>query len=180
MKKEEVIKIRKKTAAFLKKAHIAITPREAENIEVADCGLGDIKHMGLQIVVYANSERYCAKELVLFPRQAFPEHRHPAAGGGNIGKQETFRCRWGKVRIYVPGEPVSIPKAVVPEKYRPYLTVWHEVVLKPGDQYTLPPNTIHWFQAGKKGAVVSEFSSTSTDELDVFTDPRVKRTPTIE
>jgi D-lyxose ketol-isomerase len=180
MKKEEVIRIRKKTAAFLKKAHIAISPREAENIEVADCGLGDIEHLGLQIVVYENNGRYCAKELVLFPRQAFPEHRHPAAGGSNIGKQETFRCRWGKVFIYVPGEPASKPKDVVPEKYRPYLTVWHEVVLKPGDQYTLPPNTLHWFQAGDKGAVVSEFSSASTDELDVFTDPGVKRIPAIE
>jgi len=180
MKKEEVIKIRKKTAAFLKKTHIAITKREAENIEVADCGLGDIEHMGLQVVVYENNERYCAKELVLFPGQAFPEHRHPAAGGGNIGKQETFRCRWGKVCIYVPGEPASKPKAVVPEKYRPYLTVWREVVLKPGDQYTLAPDTLHWFQAGDQGAIVSEFSSRSTDELDIFTDPRVKRLPTIE
>lgn len=179
MKKEEVTRIRRKTAAFLKNAHIAITKREAENIEVADCGLGDIEHMGLQIVVYANNDRYCAKELVLFPRQAFPEHRHPAAGG-TPGKQETFRCRWGKVRIYVPGEPTPKPKARVPEEYGPYLTVWHEVVLRPGDQYTLPPNTLHWCQAGKKGAVVSEFSSTSVDELDVFTDPRIKRTPTVE
>ncbi len=179
MTKEEVIKIRKKTAAFLKKAHIAITPLEAENIEVADCGLGDIEHMGLQIVVYENNDRYCAKELVLFPGQAFPEHRHPVVGG-KPGKQETFRCRWGKVYIHVPGVPASKPKAVVPEKYRPYLTVWHEVVLKPGDQYTLPPNTLHWFQAGDTGAVVSEFSSTSTDELDVFTDPRVKRLQTTE
>lgn len=180
MKKEDVLRIRKKTAEFLKKAHIAITPREAERIEVADCGLGDIDHMGLQVVVYENNDRYCAKELVLFPRQAFPEHRHPTVDAGNIGKQETFRCRWGEVYIYMPGEPTPKPKAVVPEKYRPFLTARHEVVLKPGDQYTLPPDTPHWFQAGDKGAVVSEFSSTSIDERDVFADPRVKRLPTIE
>jgi D-lyxose ketol-isomerase len=55
------------------------------------------------------------------------------------------------------------------------VNVWHEIVLRPGDQYTLPPNTLHWFQAGDKGAIVSEFSSTSTDENDLYTDPRIRR-----
>jgi D-lyxose ketol-isomerase len=54
------------------------------------------------------------------------------------------------------------------------------VELRPGDQYTLPPDTKHWFQAGENGAVVSEFSSTSIDEKDEFTDPRVKRIPANE
>jgi D-lyxose ketol-isomerase len=53
------------------------------------------------------------------------------------------------------------------------------VVLRPGDQYTLPPDTLHWFQAGPAGAVVSEFSTTSLDELDVFTDPEVRRLPEV-
>jgi D-lyxose ketol-isomerase len=57
--------------------------------------------------------------------------------------------------------------------------VWHEMVLHPGDQYTIAPDTLHWFQAGEHGAIVSEFSSTSVDELDVFTDPNVKRVPEI-
>lgn len=39
----------------------------------------------------------------------------------------------------------------------------------------LAPKTCHWFQAGDEGAVVSEFSSTSYDEYDVFTDPRIDR-----
>jgi D-lyxose ketol-isomerase len=34
---------------------------------------------------------------------------------------------------------------------------------------------LHWFQAGPEGAVVSEFSSTSVDKTDVFTDPEVRR-----
>jgi D-lyxose ketol-isomerase len=50
-------------------------------------------------------------------------------------------------------------------------TVWHEIVLDPGAQHTIPPGTLHWFQAGPDGAVVSEFSTESRDELDVFTDP---------
>ena len=44
-------------------------------------------------------------------------------------------------------------------------------MLRPGDQHTIAPDTLHWFQAGDEGAVVSEFSTTSRDELDVFTDP---------
>ncbi|TSA17199.1 D-lyxose/D-mannose family sugar isomerase, partial [bacterium] len=40
--------------------------------------------------------------------------------------------------------------------------------------------TLHWFQAGDQGAVVSEFSSASIDELDVFTDPNIKRIPEID
>ena len=63
----------------------------------------------------------------------------------------------------------------MPRKYKAFLTVAHEIVLRPGDQYTLPPNSLHWFQAGDKGAVVSEFSSTSTDEHDIFSDPRIRR-----
>jgi D-lyxose ketol-isomerase len=50
-------------------------------------------------------------------------------------------------------------------------------VLRAGEQFTIPPDTRHWFAAGADGAVVSEFSSTSRDDLDEFTDPRVVRAP---
>jgi D-lyxose ketol-isomerase len=58
--------------------------------------------------------------------------------------------------------------------------VWREVCLQPGEQYTLMPDTPHWFQAGPQGAIVSEFSTRSTDEHDVFTDPRIARSPVVE
>ena len=48
-------------------------------------------------------------------------------------------------------------------------------MLRPGEQFTIPPDTLHSFTAGPEGAVVSEFSSTSRDGLDVFTDPQVLR-----
>lgn len=180
MKLREVEKIRKRSVEFLKKAKISTTTSEAEKVEVADFGLNDIKHIGLELIVYENNDRYCAKELILFPRQICPEHRHPPIDDRNIGKQETFRCRWGDVYLYVEGPAEKNPKAVIPRKYRPYFTVWNEVVLHPGQQYTITPNTLHWFQAGRKGAVVSEFSSTSIDEKDIFTDPNIKRTPVYE
>lgn len=175
MKLEEVIMARKRAARMLKEAHIAIAYREAENIEISDFGLGDLDNVGLLVVTYENNDRYCAKELVLLPRQICPEHRHPRVNGRNMGKKETFRCRYGEVYLYVAGERTPRPKAKAPRKYKPFLSVGHEIVLRPGDMYTLPPNSLHWFQSGDRGAVLSEFSSTSTDGNDLFTDPRIRR-----
>lgn len=175
MKAKDIAEFRAKAATLLRKARIAVTPCEIETMEVTDLGLGDPKHVGVEIIVYENNDRYCAKELVLLPRQICPEHRHPRINGRNLGKKETFRCRYGEIYLYVAGERTPRPKAKVPRKHKSFLSVWHEIVLKPGDMYTLPPNSLHWFQAGDKGAIVSEFSSTSTDENDLFTDPRIRR-----
>lgn len=176
--KEEHEKYQQKAYEYLQRAGIVLTPEERENIEIADLGLGEYERTGLALVTYVNTERVCAKELVLLPGQTCPEHLHPPVDG-KPGKEETFRCRWGEVYLYVPGEPTPNPKAKAPAGSEAYYTVWHEIVLKPGDQYTLYPETWHWFQGGPEGAVVSEFSTRSTDENDLFTDPRLKRAPEV-
>ena len=56
-----------------------------------------------------------------------------------------------------------------------YYTSRKEIILYPGDQYTIYPDTLHWFQSGDDGAIVSEFSTKSRDEYDVFSDPRILR-----
>ena len=163
---------------MLENSKIVLTKNELDNIEITDFGLGNIRLFGLQIVTYVNTKRVCAKELFLLPNQICPEHRHPPIPKLNYpGKEETFRCRWGRVYLYVPGEPTPEPygKKRIPEEKLPFFTVWHEIVLNPGDQYTLPPDTLHWFIAGEDGAIVSEFSTTSYDEYDVFTDPEIVR-----
>jgi D-lyxose ketol-isomerase len=175
MRTKDIEMARTAAIALLRKARIAVTREEIEAMEVTDLGLGDLKRVGIEIIVYENNDRYCAKELVLLPRQICPEHRHPRVNGRNMGKKETFRCRFGEIYLYVAGERTVRPKAKVPKKYKPFLTVGREIVLRPGDTYTLPPNSLHWFQSGDRGAVVSEFSSTSTDENDLYTDPRVRR-----
>ena len=139
--------------AQLASAGIELTEAERASIEVADFGLSRLREEGLIVLVYVNTDRYCAKELVLYPGQSCPEHRHPPFEG-TPGKKETFRCRRGLVTLRVDGR---------------------ELVLRPGDQFTIPPDTLHSFTAGPEGAVVSEFSSTSRDDLDVFTDPNVQR-----
>ena len=145
---------RERAAKLLADAGIVLTDRERDELEIADFGLGRFEEIGLALVVYENNDRYCAKELVLLPNQLCPEHRHPPVGD-DPGKQETFRCRTGEVTLWVDGHG--------------------ELTLRPGDQFTIPPDTLHWFRAGGAGAIVSEFSSRSTDEHDVFTDPRIVR-----
>ncbi len=176
--RSQVEQARARTAEMFARLGVVLAPEERENIEIAEFGLGELERTGLELVTYVNTDRYCAKELVLFPRQTCPEHRHPPIGS-DPGKMETFRCRWGKVWLYVEGEPAAQPQGRVPEGSEAYYTVFHELELSPGEQYTIPPNTRHWFQSGDEGAIVSEFSSTSRDEFDIFTDPRIERLPRI-
>lgn len=166
-------------AEYYRKAGIVMTDSELANIEVADFGLEELERTGLELVVYVNNEIYCAKEMVLFPGQTCPEHRHaPIAEINYNGKRETFRCRYGEVYLYVEGEPTADRRIhMTDEEEKGYYTVFHEIKLTPGEQYTIMPNTRHWFTAGPCGAVVSEFSTASHDELDIFTDPRIKRLP---
>jgi D-lyxose ketol-isomerase len=172
--KEYFTKAQAKTAEFIQKAGIVITDLEKKSIEVLDFGYGETDKMGLQILVYVNTPRVCAKEMVLFPRQTCAEHIH-LTKNGTAGKEETFRCRWGKVYLYVTGEKTKFPRAVKPVGYENYLTCAHEIELNPGEQYTLLPDTWHWFQAADEGAVISEFSTTNTDQYDEFTDKRISR-----
>ena len=172
--KEQFVAAQQQAREYLSRAGIVITPEESANIEVADFGLNELDSTGLELVVYVNTDRVCAKELVLFPRQTCPEHYHPPVAG-EPGKEETFRCRWGEVYLYVPGEPALHPKGRAPKSREQTYTVWHEIILRAGDQYTLMPDTPHWFQAGDEGAVVSEFSTRSRDESDIFTDPQIQR-----
>src|ERR671933_265385 len=110
---------------MLAEAGVVLTPEEQSAIEVTDFGLGRLEEIGLQLVVYVNTDRVCAKELVLFPHQTCPEHRHPPVDGHG------------------------------------------DVLLRPGEQFTIMPDTLHWFRAGDEGAIVSEFSTRSRDETDV-------------
>jgi D-lyxose ketol-isomerase len=152
MTKEQYLKYRNLTIKMLKNALISITKDEEENIEVADFGLNRLDELGLQILTYINTERVCAKE-------------------------ETFRCRKGLVYLYVEGEKSDVIHAKIPQTK---VSVFHEIILNEGEQYTIYPNTLHWFQAGPEGAIISEFSTKSTDDLDVFTDDAIIRTPLVE
>jgi len=167
MNKKTIAYYRKKAEKIFSDAGIVLRDDEKKAVEIADFGLGDFEKEGLSLITYVNTENVCAKEMILLPNQTCPEHYHPE-------KEETFRCRKGSVYLYVAGEPTGNIKADVPGEY---YTVFKEIVLHPGDQYTLTPKTWHWFQGGEKGAIVSEFSTTSTDDEDLFRDPGIVREP---
>ncbi len=87
--KKEYQQARERAVGFFAKAGIVLTEKEKQSIEVADFGLGDLGNIGLEVLVYVNTSRVCAKELVMFPGQTCPEHRHPdsrgcAGQGGNL------------------------------------------------------------------------------------------------
>ena len=159
---------------ILSKSGIAIRHDERAHIDVADFGLGELDQTGLQILPLVITDKISIKLLVLQPWQVCPQHRHPPQGD-YPGKEETVRGQWGAVYLCVPGEPPRSPLGHPPEHRRAYYSVWHEVALRPGEQYTVPPNTWHWFQGGPEGGVVWSMCSRATDEQDLFTDPQVVR-----
>lgn len=103
MDKKEFERIKAKVLELFAKANVILTDLEKESIEIADFGLNKIKDTGLQLITYVNTEKVCAKELALLPYQTCPEHKHPPRGFDD-GKEETFRCRYGTVYLYVEGE----------------------------------------------------------------------------
>ena len=75
MKKSTYLKQREESLKYYNKAGIVLTDKEINNIEVVDFGLGKVEKIGLQLLTYINTDRVCAKEMVLIPHQVCPEHR---------------------------------------------------------------------------------------------------------
>lgn len=176
--KDQAQNARNYALSLYKKAHIAVTPEEAERIEVADFGLSAPEQIGLQLLIYINTPRVCAKEMALMPHQTCPEHLHPSVNG-EMGKEETFRCRWGVCYLYVADPAAAQRPTHIPSLHSECFTACKEIKLLPGEQYTIYPGTLHWFTSGDEGAVISEFSTCSRDEFDVFTDPAIQRATVI-
>jgi D-lyxose ketol-isomerase len=179
MTPEQIKKEQKKAAEMLDNAKIALTEEERSKIEICDYNLNNYNVVGTAIVIYVNTKRCCAKEMVMYPYQLCPEHLHPPVGDYQ-GKEETFRCRWGEVYLYVPGEKTDNIKAKIPAGKENTFHAWHEIILKPGEQYTLKEKTLHWFEGGPEGAIISEFSTPSFDDQDIFSDPQILRTTNLD
>ena len=126
MKRSQFRQLQERTRKELAHHGIVLTPQEQEQIEIVEFGLNEVERTGLEIVIYINNERYCAKELILFPGQTCAEHRHPPFNN-DPGKMETFRCRAGKVWLYVEGEKTSTIQAHIPVGSDAYYTAFHEI-----------------------------------------------------
>ena len=154
------------------KAGIFLTEKEKEYVGFFGFWLDMPDQVGSACVTYFNSERCCAREIALLPWQTIPEHRHPPIDD-YPGKEETFRCRWGVVYLYVEGKKTKKMGGRIPKGKEWTYTALHEIILRQGDQYTLPANNLHWFQGGPEGCVVSEFSTVAKDAYDIYTDDEI-------
>ncbi len=168
---------REQAAKMIVESGIKLTQKEIDIMDVADFGMSNLKKEGAQIVTFFNTSRVSAKVIALFPFQTEPEHWHTAVGE-DPGKEETIRVVDGTVYFYIPGEN-TMRCGFVPEGKDGSYTVRNEIIMKPGDQITLQPGIKHWFQAGKKGAVMYSFSSCARDTMDLFTDKSIVRTTVI-
>ncbi len=163
--------VRGEVARSIEEAGIHLSASELERMAVVDFGLGDLRREGVEYVDILLSDRLRTTVLVLLPNQTLPQHYHPAYEDCP-GKEETVRCVRGEIRVYVPGRDTVERGGVVEGKERWY-TARHEIVLRPGDSYTIAPAVPHWFQAGPEGAVTYGFYSRVDESRNVFADPAV-------
>ncbi len=148
------------TLSALEKAGIALTEEEKNQVEVADFGLNRLDEIGLQVITYVNTQRCCAKELVLMPYQICPEHRHPEIDGLK-GKEETFRCRRGTVFLYVGGFADSGQKegiaGKIPKDMEEYLLFFMRSVCIRENNTHLRKTHCTGFRQEKKGVLSQNF-----------------------
>lgn len=93
------------------------------------------------------------------------------------GKEEAFRFHYGAGSLWVvceEGEKTINPVRPIPEGHNQVLFA-REFVFSVGDIIHIPTNTFHLIIGGEGGAVFSESSTTSRDELDVFLHPGIVR-----
>lgn len=162
---------------LFKKSGIFFTEEELrEKIELVNFyGIENFYDFGISLITCIDTQRVGAREEVLLPGQICPEHVHPRLKNStDIGKEETFRCRWGKVYLYVDGEKTENIKAEFPKDYKNKFSIFHEIILNPGDQYKLEPGTWHWICGGPEGTVFAEFTSKQHDVKDEFYDKNIK------
>ena len=172
--RDELLTAQQQAATLLRYTGVTLTEDELASIAVADFGLSCLESYGGQILTLVDTPEIAVKLIAMFPDQILPEHRHPPLGE-YPGKAETIRCEWGTLYLYSEGEASSAPLGHPPLDRMHTFTVWNEKILNPGDQITLMPNTLHWFQGGHDGAVVWSFSTRAVDIEDIYTDTEIKR-----
>jgi N-acetylneuraminate synthase len=150
MKRSEVAAAQREVRTLLEDAGIAVTV-PTEQIEIADFGLERFREVGLGIIVRVNEPEYCSKWLTLYPGQACPWHYHKL-------KKETFFVYKGEVELACGDE---------------------EIVLKPGESYTIPIGAEHAFRS-KTGAVIEEVSTHDENSDSYFRNPDIIRDPVVE
>ena len=162
--------IRQQAEVLIRKSGFVLSDQEQQDLAVNDMGLGHIQEEGLVFVDILRTERLRITILVLLPNQTLPQHLHPPYAA-EIGKEETLRVLYGQTRLYVPG-PENNPQPLIPTGKETFYTAHHEILIHRGEQYTIDPNTEHWFQGGSEGAVNLCFQNRVDETKNIFNDPQ--------
>lgn len=169
---ERLLDVRRRYLELVeRKAGFVLSQAERDSIQVVV--FRDFSYSAVAAIDLVMHARYGARLIIWLPNQMMVEHWHPDVDG-NPGKEETFRVLWGRVYAYRQGDPSAGAHARIARGEEQAFTSRHEVVLDPGEQWTLGPHERHWFVAGPEGAVALEISSTVRDTHDGLTDPALE------
>ncbi len=163
--------VRSEYSDLLVKSGFPISKNELEMLEVNDLGLGDIRKEGFAFIDILRTKRLRITILMLLPNQSLPQHVHPPYEE-EIGKEETIRVIFGQTKVYSAKNNQEDEPILIPTGKEKYYTARHETKLEQGQQFTVTPNTNHWFQGGSEGAVNICFQNRVDETRNIFFDPK--------
>lgn len=148
-----------------------------EGLWVSDYGLGKFTELGLGAYGYINASEdkggYLGQDMFLLPNQMLPEHYHLKTERAKP-KMEGWHVRYGLSYTYGEGEKNISPQIKIPDFEVPYVSVFHEVALGPGQTTILNRETSrHWQMGGPEGAIISEYGSFHDNEAVHHSDPNI-------
>lgn len=128
---------------------------------ISDYGLGEFTKVGLAAILAIDDleGQYLGQDLFLLPNQMLPEHYHLKTEKAPP-KLEAWLVRYGLSYVYGEGDKSEPLHAAIPESQKPWVSVYHEVALKPGQVTKLNRREAHhWQFAGPEGAIITEYGS---------------------
>ena len=159
----------KEARDLLAKSGFPLTPEELDSLQANDFGLGDLRKEGFQFIDILLSPRVRITLMAVLPNQTLPQHVHPPYDG-EPGKEETIRVIYGQGRVGINGGKES-PGILIPKGKEKYYTARQVITLEPGEQFTVEPTVVHWFQAGDEGMVCICFQNRVDEMKNRFFDP---------
>ena len=146
----KIVEIRNKVRDLVARANLLIP--KSSRIEVSHhYGLEKFYKFGLSMIVIINKS-YCKKYLFLFKKQIHPEQFHKK-------KKETFLILFGKIELNITFNKKK-----------------KQMIMKPGEVFTIEPGMIHGFKAlSLTGAVIEEISTESIRTDSYYIDDRITK-----
>ena len=167
--------LKKQARDLLAKSGFKLTSAELDRLAVNDFGLSNLPTEGFAFIDLLRSDFVRITLMILLPGQTLPQHKHPPYDEIK-GKEESVRVLFGQFKVYVEGDEDRSGLLIPPGKERFY-TARKEIVLELNEQFSVPPDTFHWFQAGPEGAVVMAFQNRVNEDNNIFTDTESEGCP---